>query len=148
MRGQLSLDLLFAVTLVSLTVISMISLADHEVESAKVFDVSAKLKVFTIDLRDTVIKVYAAGDGFAVKKTSPLKLKSGEYIKVILNESSNELEVEAKINGKTYVTVQKIPVPIVSNSTVTLIPANEELWIVCKYNTTIGEMDVQVEREP
>lgn len=147
-KAQLSLDLLFAVTLMTLTVVSLISLATHEVEGARAFDASTRLKVFTIDLRDTVTKVYAAGDGFAVRKTIPFELKSGEYVKVILNATSNELKVEAEINGGKYTTVQRIPVPLISNSTVTLTPSNNELWIVCQYNETAGGIDVKVSENP
>ncbi|WP_297516369.1 hypothetical protein [Thermococcus sp.] len=146
--GQVSLDLMFAVTLVALTIVSLISLATHEVEEVKAFDASTKLKVFTIDLRDTVTKVYASGDGFAVRKTSPFALKSGEYVRVILNATSNELKVEAEINGETYTTAQKVPVPIVSSSAVTLTQSNDELWIVCKYNETVGGLDVRVSENP
>ncbi|NJE00516.1 hypothetical protein [Thermococcus sp. JdF3] len=147
-EAQLSLDLLFAVTLMTLTVVSLISLATHEVEGARNLDTSTKVKVFAIDLRDTIVKVYAAGDGFAVKKTPPFELKSGEYLEITLNETSNELKVEAEINGGKYTTVQRIPVPLISNSTVTLTPSNNELWIVCQYNETAGGMDVRVSEKP
>lgn len=147
-KAQLSLDLLFAVTLMTLTVVSLISLAAHEVEGTRTLDASTRLKVFAIDLRDTVTKVYSAGDGFAVKKTAPFELKSGEYIRVTLNKSSKELKVEALIDGTRYVTVQRIPVPLSSNSTVTLTPSKEELWIVCEYNETAGGMDVRVSETP
>ncbi|WP_054841100.1 hypothetical protein [Thermococcus peptonophilus] len=68
-RGQLSIDVIFALTLITLTVLSLVSLASHQVESAELMDKTSKLKVFAIDLRDTVVKVYSSGGpGFSVKK--------------------------------------------------------------------------------
>lgn len=147
-RAQLSLDLMFAVTLVALTVLSLISLATHEVEGAHTFDASAKVKVFAIDLRDTVTKVYAVGDGFAVMKEVPFELESGDYVKVTLDGPSSELKVEAELGGTKYTTVQKIPVPIASNTTVTLTPSNNEFWVICEYNETAGGIDVRLSESP
>jgi len=147
-RAQLSLDLMFAVTLVALTVLGLISLATHEVEGAQTFDASAKLKVFAIDIRDTVTKVYAAGEGFGVMKMVPFELENGDYVKVTLDGPSGELRVEAEIGGTKYTTVQKIPVSIASNTTVTLTPSNNEFWVVCGYNNTVGGVDVRLTESP
>ncbi len=147
-RAQLSIDLLFAVTLISLTVLSLVSMSTHEAQGARTLDTMAKLKVFTVDLRDTVTKVYSVGQGFSVRKDSPLILGAGDAINVTLNASSDSVEVSALIGGKRYFTAQKLPVPLVSNSTVELNSTVESLWVVATYNETAGMVDVKVSQNP
>jgi len=147
-RAQLSLDLLFAVTLVSLTVLSLVTMSTHEAQGARALDTMAKLKVFAVDMRDTVTKVYSTGPGFSVEKTSPLRLSAGDSIRVTLNASSDSVEVSAIIGGKRYFTAQRLQVPLVSNSTVELSATSETLWVVATYNETVGMVDVRVSQTP
>ena len=147
-RAQLSIDLLFAVMLISLTVMSLISLSTHEAEGAQTFDTLAQIKVFSIDLRDTVTKVYAIGGGFSVRKTAPFELDPGDGIVVTLNASTNALEVSALVGGRTYRTVQQLPVPLLSSSSVTLNSTVRTLWVVARYNETAGMVNVTVSTNP
>ncbi|WP_297504091.1 hypothetical protein [Thermococcus sp.] len=147
-RAQLSIDLLFAVTLISLTILSLVSMSVHEAQGARTLDTMAKLKVFTIDLRDTVTKVYSTGQGFAVRKDSPILLAAGDIINVTLNASSDQVEVSALIGGRRYFTAQKLQVPLVSDSNVTLSSSNEIMWVVAAYNETVGMVDVRVKQHP
>ncbi len=147
-RAQLSIDLLFAVTLISLTVLSLVSMSTHEAQGARTLDTVAKLKVFAVDIRDTVVKVYSAGNGFSVRKDSPIVLGPGDVINVTLNASSDSVEVSALIGGKRYFTTQKLQVPLVSNSTVKLNSTMGSLWVVATYNETAGMVDVKVSQNP
>ena len=147
-RAQLSIDLLFAVTLISLTVMSLISLSTHEAEGARTFDTLAQLKVFSVDLRDTVTKVYAVGGGFSVRKAAPFELNPGDRIVVTLNASTDTLEVSALVGGRTYRTTQPLPVPLLSNSSVTLNSTVQTLWITARYNETAGMVNVAVSKSP
>jgi hypothetical protein len=147
-RAQLSIDLLFAITLISLTAVSLISLSTHEAEGARTFGTLAQLKVFSIDLRDTVTKVYSIGDGFSVQKRAPFSLGPGENITVTLNASTNSVEIRAVIGGRKYKTAQQVPVPIVSNSSVTLNSTVQTFWVVATYNETAGMMNVTLSQSP
>ncbi|AMQ18916.1 hypothetical protein [Thermococcus peptonophilus] len=145
-RGQLSIDVIFALTLITLTVLSLVSLASHQVESAELMDKTSKLKVFAIDLRDTVVKVYSSGPGFSVKKTVPMNLSAGDEITVVLNSTSGRLEVSAVIGGERYRVYQNLPVPLVATSSVTLNSASPDLWVYATYNQTAGAIDVRVKK--
>ena len=147
-RAQLSIDLLFAVTLVSLTVVGLIGLSTQEIEGTKTFDAITQLKVFSVDLRDTVSKVYSVGDGFSIRKDAPFPLGPGENLTVTLNSTSNRMEIVAVIDGRTYKTEQQLQVPIISNSSVTLNSTIKSLWVVAKYNETLGMVDVKVQTSP
>ncbi|GAB6136313.1 hypothetical protein [Thermococcus henrietii] len=123
MRGQVSLDLLFAVTIISITMLSVMNVALSEKTETEVIGTSAQLKAFAIDLRGTVARLYAA-PGMTVLKTAPLKLRSGDWINVTL-KSEGYLIVKAHIDGKDYVVVQKLQVSPGANSSVILTPSSE-----------------------
>ncbi|WP_297464325.1 hypothetical protein [Thermococcus sp.] len=143
-RGQISIDLLFAVTLVMLTVVSLINLSAQEMEGARVIDRTAQLKVFAVELRDSVVKVYSSGGGFAVRKEVPLKLHPGENVRVTLDNSTNALVVTAWIGGKSYRVAQRLPVPLSKKTSVKLTATDPSLWIIASYNETTGMVDVEV----
>ncbi|ASJ03309.1 hypothetical protein A3L09_08590 [Thermococcus profundus] len=132
-RGQITFDFMIAFVLILITVTGIISVASGERANAETFDTAAKLKVFAVDLRDTVAKVYSIGPGYTVVKRVPLKLESGESINVTLNSTSGRVEVVAAVGGKTLRVYQRLPVPIHSTSSVTLGPGDST------FNVTAGE---------
>jgi len=67
---------------------------------------------------------------------------------VVLNASSDSVEIDAVIDGKRYRVVQKLQVPLVSNSSLTLNSTSESFWIVATYNGTVGRVDVKVQTSP
>ncbi|QDA30676.1 hypothetical protein FH039_02285 [Thermococcus indicus] len=147
MRAQLSLDLLFAVTLIMLTVVSLINLSNQEIMGAKTFDKQTRLKVFAIDLRDTVTKAYSAGPGFSVRKDFPIPLAGSDVVTVTLNATSNMLKVDALISGRRYVTYESIPVPVKRTTTVQIIPGRTSLWVVVGLDSS-GERYVEIREAP
>ncbi|AFL94975.1 hypothetical protein CL1_0770 [Thermococcus cleftensis] len=142
-KGQISLDFLFAVTLVMITMLNVVYIATSEKGNAETFDVTARLKVFSVDIRDTVAKVYASGDGFSVRKTSPFPLKSGEGIVIRLNADDDTITVIGIIGGNTYTVVQKSPVPIYTDSSVQLNQDTDEVWIVAREEGGVTYVEIQ-----
>ena len=140
-RGQISLDFLFAVTLITITMLNLVYIADSERAHSETFDTIAKLKAFSVDIRDSVVKVYAAGDGFTVRKELPIKLSSGDRVAVSL-VTPNSIVVNASLGGRGYTVVQRSPVPIYRNSSVTLTDTKGDFGIVATYNETEGRLDV------
>jgi uncharacterized protein (UPF0333 family) len=145
-RGQLSLDLMFAVTLIMLTLVSALSLASHQEESARTLDSASKLKVFAIDIRDTVIKAYASGPGFTIKKRYPYELKGNDEVLIVLNSTDNRLEVSAKLDGSTYTVYQDIPIKLVATTSVILNSTVRTFNVTVHYNETAGAVDVRLEK--
>ncbi|CAD5243409.1 hypothetical protein [Thermococcus camini] len=145
-KGQISLDFLFAVTLVMITMLNVVYIATSEKGNAETFDVTARLKVFSVDIRDTVAKVYASGNGFSVRKTSPFPLKSGERIVVRLKAEDNTITVIGVIGGKRYTVVQKSPVPIYQDDSIQLNPTRDEIWIVAREEE--GKTYVELQTSP
>ncbi len=145
-RGQLSLDLMFAVTLIMLTLVGAVSVANHEVKSARTIDSASKLKVFAIDVRDTVIKAYSSGPGFIVRKSYPFPLEGNDEVQVVLNATDNRLKVSARLSGDTYVVYQDLPIRLVATSTVTLNSTVRTFKVVVRYNETVGAYDVRLEK--
>ncbi|MDI3475312.1 MAG: hypothetical protein PWQ79_621 [Thermococcaceae archaeon] len=141
-RAQVSIDFLFAVVLVMLTVLNLVYIATGERAQAEEFDLLAKLKVFTVDVRDTTVKVYSVGDGFRVRKELPIELKPGEWVVVALNSKTDKVVVTAKIGGKSYKTEQKLSVPIYEDSSVNLTSGNSVFWIEAEYDKTGGKTNV------
>ncbi len=141
-RGQISIDFLFAVTLVMLTVLNLVYIATNETTQAENFDTLSKLKVFSIDIRDSVTKVYSVGSGFKIKKELPLKLEPGEWVTVKLDNTTNRVVITAYIGGKNYYTAQKLPVPVGENSEVILTGNHTTFWIKAEYNEGGSMLDV------
>ncbi|AEC52830.1 hypothetical protein PNA2_1916 [Pyrococcus sp. NA2] len=128
MKGQISIDFLIALTLVMITALNLVSLGLSQTEDIKSFDISARLKVFAIDVRDTITKVYSVGEGFAVKKSWPFKLEPNE--RIILSLKSPGIVNITLISGeKSYTILEKTQVPITENSTVVLTRDNKSFWI-------------------
>jgi len=130
MRGQVSIDLLFAVTIISITMLSVMNVALSEKTETEVVGTSAQLKAFAIDLRGTVARLYAS-PGMTVVKAAPIELRPGEWINVTLR-SSGRLIVKAHVGGRDYVTVQKLQVSPGANSSVLLTPSKEEFEITSR----------------
>ncbi|AEK73037.1 hypothetical protein GQS_05685 [Thermococcus sp. 4557] len=145
-RGQISLDFLFAVTLVMITMLNVVYIANSERGNAETFDTVSRLKVFSVDVRDTVAKVYASGDGFSVRKTAPFTLKSGEKIVVRLKADDNTITVIGIIGGKRYTIVQKSPVPIYQDDSIQLSSNRAEIWIVAREEE--GKTYVELQASP
>jgi len=147
MRAQISLDAIFAFTLITLTVLSLVNLSAQEVGGVKSLDTAAQLKVFAISLRDAVVQVYSTEGNVSLRKELPFNLSSGEWVNVTLN-STGTLWVVARIRGKTYVTMERVPVFIGSSTEVSLGPGSDVLWVVGRYNDTTGVTDVRLSKTP
>jgi len=143
-RGQITFDFLIALMLISVTVAGAISIASGEKANAETFDTAARLKVFSVDLRDTVTKVYAVGGGFTVVKSLPLGLQSGESVTVTLNATSNRVTIVADLNSGTFKVEQPLPVPVYSTTSVTLRPGKEAFNVTAVYNETEGRTYVEL----
>ena len=143
-RGQISLDFIFAITLVTLTMINLVYIASSETTYAETFDVATKLKAFSIELRDSVVKVYAVGDGFSVKKELPIDLNLGDKVTVTLVSSNDTIVVNATISGKKYLVIQNSPVPIYRDSSVTLTENDRDFEISATYEAAEGRLYVDV----
>ena len=131
-RGQITFDFLIAIMLITVTVAGVVSVASGETRNARTFDTAVKLKVLAVDVRDTVTQVYAAGDGFTVKKEIPFELKAGDSVTITLNSTSGTVEITALIGGKTFRVGQRLPVPISSTSSITLGPGEREFNVTAR----------------
>ncbi|AHL23126.1 MULTISPECIES: hypothetical protein [Thermococcus] len=124
MRGQISLDLLFAVAIISITMLSVMNVALSEKTETEVLGTSAQLKAFAIDIRGTVARLYAS-PGITVVKESPVELGPGEWINVTLR-ADGYLQIRAQIGGREYVVVEKLQVPPGTTSSVLLTQTMRE----------------------
>ena len=143
-KGQISLDFLFAVTLISILTLNLVYIGTTQKTQAETFDLTTKAKVFAIDVRDSVVKVYAMGDGFGIKKTLPFQLQAGDYVVVTLDNVTDVIIVRGEVGGKEFRTEQKSPVPIYRESTVTLRSAHSSFWIKATYNEAEGKLYVEL----
>jgi len=141
-RGQLSLDLLFAVLLIMVTITNVTYLATSEIGHAESFDTFTKVKLFSSTLVDHTAKVYAIGEGYRIREVAPDL--NGGTIRVILDGATNRIIVNATVNGKSFWIVRNSTVPL-HTSTVNL-NGGEEFWIVAYYNSTEGMLYVKVEK--
>ncbi|WP_048150013.1 hypothetical protein [Palaeococcus ferrophilus] len=141
-RGQLSLDILFAMLLVMLTITNIVYLSTSEVAHAETLDSLAKVKTFSITVRDHAAKVYAVGEGFRKKVTLPFTIASGDSVTVTFNSTGNRIVINASIGGKGYSIVQNSTVPLMDSS-VTLDDSKRDFWMVA--NVTGGELYVKIE---
>ena len=133
MRGQLSLDLLFAFVLVTLTMLNLIYLANNEMAHAESFDVMAKVRVFSAEIVDHTAKVYAVGEGYSLKEEAP-QISGGSF-GIVFNGTTNKIIVNATVDGKSYWIVKNSTVPITNASIV--VDSGESFWIT---TVRIGEM--------
>ena len=131
-KAQITFDFLIAIMLVTVTVAGIVSIASGEVANARTFDSAAKLKILAVDLRDTVTQVYAAGDGFTVRKELPFELKSGEGVTITLNSTTNRVEITATLGGKTFKVAQKLQVPLYTTSSITLGPGERDFNVTAQ----------------
>lgn len=127
-RGQISLDLLFALVLVSLTVLGLIVSGASQTEEMKTLGRGMELKVFVVDIRDSVAKVYASGPGITLQKKPPFQLYPGDWINITLTTNQTVI-VNAQLNGKHYLVIQRLQVPVFSQSSVLLTPGNDTFEI-------------------
>jgi len=127
-KAQISLDLLFAIFLILLTLVNLTYLATSETTHSEMFSTISEVKTFSISLRDHITKVYAVGEGFKKKEVFPFNLESGESIRIHLNSSSNSIIINATIDGKSYTITQRSDVPL-KDSNVTLTNSKREFWI-------------------
>ncbi|MCD6560070.1 MAG: hypothetical protein J7K57_09460 [Palaeococcus sp.] len=127
-KAQISLDLLFAIFLILLTLVNLTYLATSETAHSEMFSTISEVKTFSISLRDHITKVYAVGEGFKKKEVFPFNLESGESIRIHLNSSSNSIIINATIDGKSYTITQRSDVPL-KDSNVTLTNSKREFWI-------------------
>ncbi|WP_457752214.1 hypothetical protein [Thermococcus sp.] len=144
MRGQISLDFLFAVTLIAILSLNLVYLGSSQKTQAETFDLTTKAKVFAISVRDSVAKVYAMGDGFKVNKTLPFTLGPGDSVVVTLDNRTNSVIVSGSVGGKAFYISQKSQVPIYYKSQVVLNETMESFWIIASYNSTEGRLYVEV----
>ncbi|RLF76989.1 hypothetical protein DRN39_05070 [Thermococci archaeon] len=127
-KAQVSLDLLFAILLILLTLVNLTYLATSETAHSEMFSTISEVKTFSISLRDHITKVYAVGEGFKKKEVFPFNLESGESIRIHLNSSSNSIIINATIDGKSYTITQRSDVPL-KDSNVTLTNSKREFWV-------------------
>jgi len=127
-KGQISIDLLFAVTIISITVMGIMSVALNEKVESETFGTAAQLRLLSIDVRDTMARVYVAGPGMVAVKTSPLKLNDGEWINITAYQNGS-LVVRAFIGGREYTVVQRLQVSPGVTSSVMLTKGNETFRI-------------------
>ncbi|AIF68588.1 hypothetical protein PAP_00725 [Palaeococcus pacificus DY20341] len=144
MRGQVSLDILFAILLITLTVVNLTYLATSEVGHAETFDTLASVKTLSITIRDHITKVYAVGEGFKKKEVLPFELDTGDSVRIQLDGTSNLIIINVTIEGKSYTITQNSTVPL-TTSNVTLTSSKREFWIVANYNSTEEMLYVKVE---
>ncbi|RLF83412.1 hypothetical protein DRN44_01080 [Thermococci archaeon] len=133
MRGQLSLDLLFAFVLVTLTMLNLIYLANNEMAHAESFDVMAKVRVFSAEIVDHTAKVYAVGEGYSLKEEAPVI--SGAVFNVTFDGTTNKIIVNATVDGKRYWIVKNSTVPI-ANASIS-VTSGGSFWIK---TVKIGDM--------
>ncbi|ASJ06430.1 hypothetical protein [Thermococcus pacificus] len=145
-RGQISLDFLFAITLIAITVLNMVYIANMQRSHAETFDATTRLKIFSVDIRDTVTKVYASGNGFSAKKESPIPLTGGDSITVRLSSKDNMIIITGNIGGRQYTTVQQSPVPIYQDESIQITPDKSEIWI--KARERGGKVYVELSYSP
>ncbi|WP_457753918.1 hypothetical protein [Thermococcus sp.] len=141
-RGQLSLDLLFAVLLIIVTLTNITYLATSEISHAERFDTFTKVRLFSSMLVDHSAKVYAIGEGYKVREIVPDL--NGGTIRVVFDGATNKIIVNATVNGRSFWIVKNSTVPL-STSSVNLT-SSEEFWITAYYNTTEGMLYVKVEK--
>lgn len=141
-KGQLSLDLLFAVLLVMIIITNITYLATSEIGHAETFDILTKVKLFSSTLVDHTAKVYAIGEGYKIREVAPDL--NGGTIRVVFDGTTNRIIVNATVNGKSFWITRNSTVPLYT-STVNL-SNNEEFWIVAYYNSTEGMLYVKVEK--
>jgi len=139
MRGQLSLDLLFAFVLVTLTMLNLIYLANNEMAHAESFDVMAKVRVFSAEIVDHTAKVYAVGEGYSLKEETP-QIKDARFDITFVNKienktRENKIIVNVTVNGKSYWIVKNSTVPV-ANASISVY-SGESFWIT---TVRIGEM--------
>jgi len=128
-RGQISIDFLFAVVLVSLTLLGLIVSGVSQAKEVSLLGKGAQLKVFAVDVRDSVSQVYASGPGIVVVKAPPFPLTGDDWINVTLN-TNQTLVITAQLDGKHYLVIQRLQVPIKIQSSVLLTPNNDTFRIV------------------
>ncbi|USS40989.1 hypothetical protein NF865_01855 [Thermococcus aggregans] len=133
MRGQVSLDFLFAFVLVTLTVLNLIQLSSSEIAHAESFDVMAKVRVFSAEIVDHTAKVYAVGEGYSLKEEAP-QIKDAKFT-IIFNGTNNKITVNANVSGKNYWIVKNSTVPI-ANASISVY-SGESFWIK---TVRIGDM--------
>ncbi|MCD6373068.1 MAG: hypothetical protein J7L37_05930 [Thermococcus sp.] len=143
-KGQISLDFLFAVTLISILTLNLVYIGTTQKTQAETFDLTTKAKVFAVDIRDSVAKLYGLGDGFRVRKEIPFNLRPGDYVEVLLDNSTNTIAIAGEVGGKKFYTQIKSQVPIYEKSVIKLYPGKESFWIVATYNSAEGRVDVEV----
>lgn len=131
-RAQITFDFLIAIMLITVTVAGVVSVASGEMRNARTFDTAVKLKILAVDVRDTVTQVYAAGDGFTVKKEIPFELKTGDSLTITLNSTSDMVEITALIGGKRFRVGQKLQIPLYSTSSITLGPGEREFNVTAR----------------
>ncbi len=120
MRGQITIDFLFAITLVAITTMGLVSFGNHARLQADVIGQQANLRVLAITARDDVAKVYSAGPGFTLVENVPFRLGPGDNVLVTLNETSDSVVVTGDFGGNVYRTEMKLQVPLVNTTSVTL----------------------------
>lgn len=133
MRGQVSLDLLFAFVLVTLTVLNLIYLSNSEIAHAESFDVMAKVRVFSAEIVDHTAKVYAVGEGYSLKEETP-QIKNASF-NITFNGVENKIIVNVTVNGKSYWIVKNSTVPV-ANASISVY-SGESFWIK---TVRIGDM--------
>ncbi|NJE08962.1 hypothetical protein E3E31_10595 [Thermococcus sp. M39] len=141
-RGQLSLDLLFAVLLITVTLTNITYLATSEISHAESFDTITKVKLFSSTLVDHTAKVYAIGEGYKIREVAPDL--NGGTIRIIFDGTTNRIIVNATVNGRSFWITKNSTVPLY-DSAVTL-NSGEKFWLVAYYNETEGMLYVKVEK--
>ncbi|AAL81634.1 hypothetical protein PFDSM3638_07600 [Pyrococcus furiosus DSM 3638] len=136
MKAQLSIDFIFAMTLLLIFSLGLMSFAFEEKEEVETLNHAAKVRVFAISLRDMINKVYAMGPGFAVVKDIPFTLGSKDNVTITVS-TERKVTVVAYIEGKKYTVTETLQVPIFENTSV-IIENETTKKIVIKYEDGRG----------
>jgi len=147
-KGQLTIDFLFAFTLVILTVLNLIYLSGMNYSHSQTLDVSARLSAFATDLQNTVARVYSSGNGYSAIVFAPLNLSGSDRIVVVLDNVTNRIVISAVIGGSNYTVIRKSPVPLYVRSEETLNATKKSLWVVARLNPLEGQLYVEVKPTP
>ncbi len=122
MRGQITLDFLFAITVIMLTVAGLVNFGMNMRLQSETIGTQTNVRILAISVRDDAARVYAAGPGFTMKVQLPFKLTGKDRVKVTLNSTSDTVEVSALLGGTAYRTSLRLQVPLERTTSVTLTP--------------------------
>ncbi|NPA48189.1 MAG: hypothetical protein GXO14_06060 [Thermococci archaeon] len=143
MRGQVTVDFMFAITIIALTVAGLVSFGHNMAIQTNTLRSQTDLRILTISVRDDVAKVYAAGPGFTMKVQLPFRLQSGDQVNVTLNKTTDSVAVSALLGGSLYRTSLRLQVPLAKTTKVTLTPARTSFNVTARMEGGVTSVEVR-----